>query len=257
MPQYGEVRIDYITYTTGVSPEASTTVTVSSLVGNPTFTGDVVISGDLFVSGALEVSGAVFLDNNLNVSGETVLNNLQVTGLGLIDELYVSGDATVTGNLAVTGNTETRGNLNVSGTSDVVGTAQFGNALFVTDNTTVSGDLYVSGTISGATDGGVNGSGYWRIPSGTTAERPTSARAGMIRWNEQIQTYEGYDGVSWGQLGGGATGSGTDRVFMLNEQTVNTSYTIPNNMNATSCGPITIVNSAEVIIDDGENWSIV
>ena len=32
--------------------------------------------------------------------------------------------------------------------------------------------------------------------------------------------------------GGGATGSGGDRVFVLNEQTVTTNYTLPNNENA-------------------------
>ena len=42
MAQYGEVRVDYITYTTGTSPsEANATVTVSSLVNNPSFSGDI------------------------------------------------------------------------------------------------------------------------------------------------------------------------------------------------------------------------
>ena len=43
-PQYGEVRVDYITYTTGVSPnEGNATLYVSGLVNKPTFSGDVVI----------------------------------------------------------------------------------------------------------------------------------------------------------------------------------------------------------------------
>ena len=80
----------------------------------------------------------------------------------------------------------------------------------------------------------------------------------MIRFNESLGQYEGFgEGGTWGQLGGGATGSGGDQVFVLNEQTVNNDYTIPNNMNATSCGPITIVDGEFVLIGDGENWSIV
>ena len=79
----------------------------------------------------------------------------------------------------------------------------------------------------------------------------------MIRYNETRERYEGWGENGWDLLGGGATGSGEDRVFILNEQTVNNNYTIPDNMNATSCGPITIVDSAEVTIGDGENWSIV
>ena len=58
MAQYGEVRVDYITYTTGTSPnEANATVTVSGLVNNPTFSGDVQIDGDLTVNGDLNASG--------------------------------------------------------------------------------------------------------------------------------------------------------------------------------------------------------
>ena len=37
-----------------------------------------------------------------------------------------------------------------------------------------------------------------------------SVRAGMIRYNTTLDTYEGYDGSEWGPLGGGATGSGTE-----------------------------------------------
>ena len=259
MPQYGEVRVDYITYTTGVVPdEGNRTVTVSSLIGSPTFTGNVIISGSAFISGDLDVSGNVIFDQNLNVSGDTTLNNLTVTGVAFIDELFVSGNTTVTGNVGISGDTDIRGDLTVSGTSYQEGNAQFGGDVYISGETRISGDLYVDGTISGATDGGVNGSGYWKIPSGTSAERPSaSVRAGMIRYNTTLDTYEGYDGSEWGPLGGGATGSGTDRVFVLNEQTVNTTYTIPDEMNATSCGPITIVDAAEVIIGDGENWSIV
>ena len=112
-------------------------------------------------------------------------------------------------------------------------------------------------TISGANGGGVHGTSAWRVPSGTTGQRPSPALAGMMRWNETLDTYEGYDGSTWGQIGGGATGSGGDQVFVLNEQTVTTNYTIPDAMNATSCGPITINDSVEVIIGDGENWSVV
>ena len=169
MPQFGEVRVDYITYTTGVAPnEGSVTETISGLINSPTFSGDVHIE----------------------------------------------------------------------------------TSLYVKDN------VIVSGTLSGEGDGGVYGNGYWKIPAGTTAQRPASAITGMIRYNSEIDSFEGYDG-SWGSLGGGATGSGTDKIFILNEQTVNSSYTIPDAHNATSCGPITITTGVEVVIGDGENWSIV
>jgi len=71
-PQYGEVRVDYITYTTGVSPEANRTVTVSSLVNNPIFSGDVIVEGDVTVSGDLNVAGSIN-GSGLLISGITGL----------------------------------------------------------------------------------------------------------------------------------------------------------------------------------------
>ncbi|WVQ00130.1 hypothetical protein [Synechococcus phage MA10] len=39
---------------------------------------------------------------------------------------------------------------------------------------------------------------------GTTASRPT-AEAGLMRFNTDVASWEGYDGFSWGAIGGGAT----------------------------------------------------
>ena len=99
-------------------------------------------------------------------------------------------------------------------------------------------------------------SGALKIPSGTTAARPATSSTGMIRYNTTLNQFEGYDG-DWAILGGGATGSGGDRVFVLNEQTVTTNYTLPNNENATSCGPVYLNSGVTVTIGTGENWSIV
>jgi hypothetical protein len=72
-PQYGEVRVDYITYTTGVSPnEANVTVPVSGLINNPTFSGNVIIEGNTTIDGDLTVSGSI------NASGVTISG---ITGL--------------------------------------------------------------------------------------------------------------------------------------------------------------------------------
>jgi len=54
----------------------------------------------------------------------------------------------------------------------------------------------------------------------------------------------------------GATGGSTDKIFWENDQTVTTSYTITNNQNAGSFGPITINTGVTVTIGDGETWTI-
>ncbi len=63
--------------------------------------------------------------------------------------------------------------------------------------------------------------------------------------------------ISWGEAAAGATGGGSDKIFWENGTTVTTNYTITNNYNAMSAGPITINNGIAVTIGTGENWTIV
>ena len=67
------------------------------------------------------------------------------------------------------------------------------------------------------------------------------------------------DGSALTGLAAGATGgnSGANAVFWENEQTVTHDYTIGNNKNAGSFGPITINNGVTVTVGSGENWTIV
>lgn len=41
------------------------------------------------------------------------------------------------------------------------------------------------------------------VPSGTTAQRPGSPAAGMMRFNTDLTAYEGYNGTAWQPIGGG------------------------------------------------------
>lgn len=67
---------------------------------------------------------------------------------------------------------------------------------------------------------------------------------------------DGAGNLSWG-LAGGASGAGTNQVFYENDQTVTGNYTISNNKNAISAGPVTINNGVVVTIPSGSVWSIV
>lgn len=95
------------------------------------------------------------------------------------------------------------------------------------------------------------------INVGTTSERPATPQTGMIRYNSTISKYEGYAGTAWGQLGGGATGGGTDQIFIQNGQTVNTNYTIPTSNNAGTFGPVSVATGVTVTVPTGSVWSIV
>ena len=79
-----------------------------------------------------------------------------------------------------------------------------------------------------------------QIPVGDSSQRDAAPIDGMIRYNNETLGYEGYNNGSWASLGGGATGTGTDRVFSLNDQVVTNNFTIPSGQNAHSAGTITI-----------------
>jgi hypothetical protein len=110
-------------------------------------------------------------------------------------------------------------------------------------------DLYVVNTLT------LESTGAAILNVGTTGERPAVPEEGMVRYNSTTDKFEGYNGA-WGALGGGATGGGSDSIFIENGQTVTTSYTMPALTNAMSTGPITINDSITVTIPDGGRWVV-
>lgn len=112
-----------------------------------------------------------------------------------------------------------------------------------------SDDLTVGGALS------VTSTSSIKVPVGTTGQRPTAA-TGMIRYNSTTSAYEGYNATAWTSLGGGATGGGTDTVFVENGQTITTSYTLSTSKNAMSVGAITINSGVVVTIPSGARWVV-
>ena len=116
-------------------------------------------------------------------------------------------------------------------------------------NTGTFTDLYVINTLT------LESTGAAILNVGTTGERPAAPEEGMVRYNSTTDKFEGYNGA-WGALGGGATGGGSDSIFIENGQIVTTSYTIPTGINAMSTGPITINDSITVTVPDDSRWVI-
>lgn len=94
------------------------------------------------------------------------------------------------------------------------------------------------------------------MPVGTQAQRPSPA-TGHFRFNSDTVQFEGYNGLAWGAVGGGATGAPGNPFIYENDITVTANYTITANKNAMSAGPITIADGVAVTIPDGSTWSIV
>ena len=98
------------------------------------------------------------------------------------------------------------------------------------------------------------------IPSGTTAQRPSSPSNGYLRYNTTLGTAEIYSNGSWGSVGGGATGGGADKVFVENEYTITSNYTIPVGKSAVTVadenGDIHISDGVDIILNNGSRWVV-
>ena len=88
-------------------------------------------------------------------------------------------------------------------------TANLGNFFFSVNTmstTNVNGDIILdpngTGRIILSADTKIDSTGAITIPVGDISERPTSLEQGMIRYNTTDSTFEGYDGINWGSLGG-------------------------------------------------------
>ena len=77
------------------------------------------------------------------------------------------------------------------------------------------------------------------IPVGNTAQRDGTPAVGMLRYNNQLNQFEGYKSIGWGEIGGsGTVGGGTDQLFIETDQNMTTNYEISANKNATTVSPV-------------------
>ena len=110
-----------------------------------------------------------------------------------------------------------------------------------------------------AVDAKFTGTTAITLPDGTQAQRPSSPQTGMLRFNTDLDSFEGYDGSAWGEIGGGggATGGGEDQIFYENDQAVTTDYTVTSNRNAMTAGPIDVQSGVTVTVESGARWVVV
>lgn len=184
-----------------------------------------------------------------------------VTSAKILDGTIVNADINAAAAIAKT---------KISGTAITAADTGTVTSTMIADGTIVDADVNASAAIAGTkvnpnfgsqdiTTGGnvlLTGTGYLDLPVGTTAQRPGTPVAGMVRYNTTLGYFEGY-GNAWGKIGGGATGGSSDDVFYENGQTVTASYTLTTGKNAMSAGPITINSGVTVTVPSGQSWVIV
>lgn len=75
------------------------------------------------------------------------------------------------------------------------------------------------------------------VPTGTTAQRPSPATAGQLRFNDETSSFEGYNGSSWANIASGGGGGATGGEFLETPQTITLNKVIAANTNAAVMGP--------------------
>ena len=145
----------------------------------------------------------------------------------------------------------------VSGAANNVGFTPYGNIAATNVQAAIQelDDEKLSTTITGNVDN--TATGYFDLPSGTTAQRPGSPNAGWARFNTDTVQFEGYTGALWSSIGGGARGGGSDAVFFENDSVVTTNYTLTTNKNAVTAGPVTVNSGVTVTVPSGSSWVVV
>jgi hypothetical protein len=182
------------------------------------------------------------------------------TGVGIADALsffdgaIISPAAVITGgsidNTPIGSGTKSTGgftNVTATGTLQVDGNTTLGNA----SSDTITAN---AGTINIPNNLIFNGTGSVTLPKGTTAQEPGTPVAGMIRYNSDTDSFEGYTTTfGWGAIGGGnATSTG----LWQNIQTIVINETIQSGYNASSVGPITIGTGGSVTVPAGSTWLV-
>ena len=216
---------------------ANTTANAALPKAGGTMTGAITFAGGQTFPGAVT-----------SVSGSAPVS---VTG-GTTPTVSVSAASTSASGVVQLSDSTSSSSSSTAATSAAVKSVQdFAQVVSTTANAAMP---KAGGTFTG--DVAFNTTTATTLPAGTTAQRPTGA-TGMVRFNSSLVQFEGYNGTSWGTIGGGAKGGGSDQVFFENDQSVTTNYTLSAGKNAVTAGPCTVASGVTVTIPSGASWVIV
>jgi len=106
------------------------------------------------------------------------------------------------GGAVITGDTSGVLGLQAAGTTLVT----IGSGITAITGSVTADSASIAGPLSATGDITFSATSAAKMPSGTTAQRPGSATNGMIRYNSDDGSFEGYAAGEWGAIGGGGGG---------------------------------------------------
>ena len=113
-------------------------------------------------------------------------------------------------------------------------------------------DALTVGALTSTGDGTFSGTGQVKLPAGTTAQRSGSPAEGMLRYNTDLDSFEGYvDGI-WGGIGGAQAGG----AIITNKDEATVDYTIAAGENGLSVGPVTVASGISITVSAGQRWLV-
>ena len=192
----------------GTSYSTTGSSTVVALGTSPSFTTDIrtpKVTTASAVNLVLDTNAGTNSGNitiNQGVNGNIVLTP-NGTGTVVLGDTTAAGTVT-TGGAAANLTLHTNSGTN-SGT--IIITAGANNSISLTPNGV--------GVVN------IGGTGALKLPVGTDAQQPgqasqATAAQGMVRYNTTQSRFEGYNGSSWGQIGGGIPGGANTQVQFNN-----------------------------------------
>jgi hypothetical protein len=188
----GDININSSTSTINLEDNVSVT-------GNLDVTGNVTVGGNITLgdetTDTISINARIDSDIIPNIDntyklGTSLLNWSEANiGKVLVDDIIIDNDTITT--------TASNGDINI--TTNGVGQVIIDN-IQLSGNTVANpgGDIILDPSSETVT---ISGTGSLTLPKGTTAQRPGSPTAGMIRYNTDTSVFEAYT-TNWNTLGG-------------------------------------------------------
>ena len=217
----GQTNLKNITVTGDITHTGDVTQTGNiNLTGNLDVTGEVIISASVIQFEQIQLSGnsitttetSADLELRANGTGQILIpnNNVEITNNLAVDGVLSVGNITSTG--TITSNSFSTGDILIDDNfiTTTVSSSDLelrtnGTGSVIIDDFDINGStITTTGEINLTPGNGIinlNATGAVKLPVGNTTDRPAGV-AGHLRYNNQLNRFEGYNGTNWINLKG-------------------------------------------------------